>query len=66
MSDYKYRLQIKEQTVRPNILGNCSFPVYTTRWRDIATSSCIEPLKALVKDGMEYRIIDTENNDKEV
>lgn len=58
----RYRLQRKEQYVLPNILGNCSFPVYTTRWKDIAGSDDRNRLEQYqAENGLvseKYRIID--------
>ena len=56
----RYRLQRKESVVMPNVLGNCSFPVYTDRWKDVAISDDLELLEELIKDGVDkYRIEDT-------
>lgn len=46
----KYRLQRKESYSMPNILGNCSFPVATYRWKDIAVSDD----KEILTEYMEY------------
>lgn len=60
----RYRLQRKEQCVHPNILGNHSFPVYSYRWKDIATSASLEILREYQAEngivGDQYRIIDVE------
>ena len=58
----RYRLQRKEQAVMPNILGNHSFPVYSTRWRDIAGADDKAALERYKREnGLQdgYRIIDT-------
>ena len=55
----RYRLQVKETVARPNILGNCSFPVYTHRWKDIYASDNKAELEKLLPKGNEYRIEDT-------
>ena len=58
----RYRLQHKKQYVYPNILGNHSFPVYSYRWKDIATSASLEILREYQAEnglvGDQYRIID--------
>lgn len=58
----RYRLQRKEQCVQANILGNHSFPVYSYRWEDIATSASLEILREYQAEnglvGDQYRIID--------
>ena len=58
----RYRLQRKEQYVYPNILGNHSFPVYSYRWKDIATSASLEILREYQAEnglvGDQYRIVD--------
>lgn len=58
----RYRLQRKEQYVHSNILGNCFFPVYSYRWKDIATSASLEILREYQAEngltGDQYRIID--------
>lgn len=59
MNGCRYRLQRKEPYVMPNILGNCSFPVYTYRWVDIAASDCREALEEIRPEGNDYRIEDT-------
>ena len=56
----RYRLQRKEQIVRPNILGNRSFPVYSYRWKDIALSDDRSALEAMMPNEKDYRIEDTE------
>lgn len=66
----RYRLQVKETVVRPNILGNHSFPVYTHRWKDIYASDSKAELEAILPKGNKYRIEDTrpyeaESEDKE-
>ena len=55
----RFRLQKKEAIARPNILGNCSFPVHTYRWRDIAMSESIDELLKIMPDNKDYRIEDT-------
>ena len=55
----RYRLQIKEAVTRPNILGNCNFPVYTHRWKDIYASDSKAELEAILPKGDKYRIEDT-------
>lgn len=55
----RYRLQVKETVARPNILGNCSFPVYTHRWKDIYASDSKAELEAILPKGDKYRIEDT-------
>ena len=55
----RYILQVKETVARPNILGNCSFPVYTHRWKDIYTSDNKAELERILPKGNEYRIEDT-------
>lgn len=66
----RYRLQVKETVARPNILGNCNFPVYTYRWKDIYASDSKAELERILPKGSEYRIEDTrpyeaESEDKE-
>jgi hypothetical protein len=55
----RYRLQRKETVVRPNILGNCSQPVYTYRWKDIAACDDRSELEKMMLDNKNYRIEDT-------
>lgn len=55
----RYRLQVKEQVAKPNILGNCNFPVYTYRWKDIYASDSKAELEKILPRGNEYRIVDT-------
>lgn len=66
----RYRLQVLETIARPNILGNCSFPVYTHRWKDIYTSDSKAALEAMLPKGdKKYRIEDTrpgETENKEI
>lgn len=66
-----YFLEQKEPYSMPNILGNCSFPVKTWRWKQIAVCKTREPLEKLIsgKDLSQYRIISNEaerneHNDK--
>lgn len=40
-----YFLERKETIAKPNILGNCSFPVYSERWKAIMACEDREPLK---------------------
>lgn len=59
---YRYRLQHKEQYVKPNVLGNHNFPVYTYRWVDIAVSGDLDALSAAFAEELkskDYRIEDT-------
>lgn len=53
-----YFLERKETIARPNILGNCSFPVYSERWKAIMACEDREPLeKELAKrNPKKYRI----------
>lgn len=53
-----YFLERKEPIARPNILGNCSFPVYTERWKAIACCEEKEPLEKELEtlDKKKYRI----------
>lgn len=62
----KYRLQRKEQYVMPNILGNCSMPVYTHRWKDILVSDDKAELeKYMPANDENYRIEDTRPYDQD-
>lgn len=45
-----YVLERKEAIARPNILGNCSFPVHTYRWKQICMCEEKEPLDEIFKD----------------
>lgn len=54
---FKYRLQRKDRYLMKNILGNCSFPVDTYRWKDIAMSDDYSALEKLMPDNKNYRII---------
>lgn len=54
---FKYRLQRKDRYFMKNILGNCSFPVDTYRWKDIAMSDDYSALEKLMPDNKNYRII---------
>lgn len=56
----RYRLQHKEQYVLPNVLGNCNFPVYMYRWKDIAISDDKRVLEDMALNSADYRVIDTE------
>lgn len=53
-----YFLERKEPYSMPNILGNCSMPVKTYRWKAIAVCEAIEPLKRELEklDKSKYRI----------
>lgn len=53
-----YFLEQKETIVKPNILGNCSFPVYSYRWKAIMACENRELLeKELAKRNPDkYRI----------
>lgn len=57
-----YFLERWEQVVRPNILGNKSFPVYTYQWK--AVYACPErwPLESLLEkmDRKTHRITSNE------
>lgn len=57
-----YFLERKEPYSMPNILGNCSFPVKTYRWKAIAVCELIEPLQEQLKllDSDKYRITNNE------
>ena len=45
--------------MKPNVLGNHSFPVYTYYWKDIAVSDDLMALKRLMLNDKDYRIEDT-------
>lgn len=60
----RYRLQRKEPYTLPNILGNCSMPVHTYRWVDIAMSEDINELKKFLPTNENYRIEDTKFNEE--
>lgn len=66
MENHRYRLQRKDSCALPNVLGNCSMPIHTYRWVDIAISG---DMQALIdyspKDG-QHRIIDTFDSGKVV
>lgn len=49
-----YFLERKERYSMPNILGNCSMPVDTYRWKAIAACEAKEPLEEILKD-MDYK-----------
>lgn len=51
-----YFLERKERYTMPNILGNCSQPVSTWRWRQVAVCEEKEPLEKYCVSN-EYRII---------
>lgn len=59
----RYRLQRKEQYVKPNVLGNHSMPVYTYRWKDIAASDDRKALEEIMPDHKDYRIEDTRSSE---
>ena len=59
----RYRLQYKEPIVRPNILGNHSFPIHTYRWKDIAASDDRAALEKMMLNNKDYRIEDTRPNE---
>lgn len=59
----RYRLQRKETIARPNILGNCSYPVYTYRWKDVAACDDRAELEKIMPNSKDYRIEDTRPND---
>jgi len=54
-----YFLERKEPYAMPNILGNCSMPVHTYRWKAIAVCEELEPLLEELKklNSRDYRII---------
>jgi hypothetical protein len=45
MAYMRYRLQFKEATTHPYIIGNHSYPYPTYRWIDIAISDDLEALE---------------------
>lgn len=45
-----YFLERKEPYAMPNILGNCSFPVATFRWKIIAKCEEKAPLEDIIKE----------------
>ena len=53
-----YFLERKEHYTMPNILGNCSMPVHTHRWKAIAVCEELEPLQTELEklDRDKYRI----------
>ena len=51
----RYRLQRRENYFIPNILGNCSQPVPTYRWKDILASNDKEALEKYVNLGFIIR-----------
>lgn len=59
MDNCRYRLQRKDSCASPNILGNCSMPVHTYRWIDIAMCGDLEQLISYAKKDGQHRIIDT-------
>ena len=62
---YRYRLQVKDLKVIPNILGNHFMPVYSYQWRDVAMSNDNKVLEALIPANTQfkYRIEDTERGE---
>ena len=54
----RYRLQRKERYVLPNTLGGTSQPVYTYRWKDIATSDDRDLLEVMAGGREDLRVID--------
>jgi hypothetical protein len=61
-----YFLERKEPYTLPNILGNCSFPVHTYRWKAIAMCEEKYPLlKELSKLNPDKYRITTNEPDKE-
>jgi len=62
--NFRYRLQVREQTATPNILGNHSFPVYSYRWRDIAASDDRSALEEVMPAGKDYRIVEVGGNEQ--
>lgn len=66
MSDqFRYRLQRKEPYSMPCVIGNCSYPLPTYRWKDIAVSSDRAALESGITDWDNYRVIDTQQNEQE-
>ena len=51
-----YFLERKQQRVLPNVLGNCSQPVYSWSWKQIAVCKERQPLEKYVVSN-EYRIV---------
>jgi uncharacterized protein Usg len=41
----RYRLQFKEATTHPYVIGNHSFPYQTYIWKDLAISNDLEALE---------------------
>lgn len=63
----RYRLQRRERVSMPCIIGNRSYPLPTTRWKDIAVSgdkTALEDILRCCEPRGEYRVIDTRNNDE--
>ena len=61
----RYRVQKKERTSRPYIIGNKSFPLPVFIWRDIYAAENIDVLRKYYKPGNKnYRIIDTETGEE--
>ncbi len=54
----RYRLQRRERYVLPNTLGGTSQPVYTYRWKDIATSDERDLLEIMAGGREDLRVID--------
>lgn len=61
-----YFLERREPIVRPNILGNKSFPIYTYHWKAIYTCPERWPLEDILSklNQKEYRI--TSNRPEEI
>ena len=62
----RYRLQRKTAYSMANILGNCSYPVPTYRWKDIAASDDKNQLIEIMQNMVpheNYRIEDTRPNE---
>lgn len=61
-----YFLDKKERYFMPNILGNCSMPVDTWRWKSIAICEDVIPLEKRLSNmtyeqRKQYRIISNED-----
>lgn len=62
----RYRLQRKTPYSMPNIIGNCSYPLPTYRWKDIAASDDLNQLIEIMQNMVpreNYRIEDTRPNE---
>ena len=62
-----YFLDRKERYSMSNILGNCSMPVNTWRWKGIAICEDVEPLEEVLSNmtyeqRKQYRIISNEDS----